>query len=48
MIKNVNGEIDIETFVHGAVCIAYSGRCMLSNHFTNRDANIGGCAQSCR
>ncbi|MDR2821563.1 MAG: U32 family peptidase [Mycoplasmataceae bacterium] len=48
LIKNVNHKIEIETFVHGAVCIAYSGRCMLSSNFCLRDANIGGCAQSCR
>ena len=41
-------DIEIETFVHGAMCISYSGRCVLSNHMTARDANRGGCAQSCR
>ncbi|SFG31400.1 peptidase U32 family protein [Sporolactobacillus nakayamae] len=41
-------DIEIEAFVHGAMCIAYSGRCTLSNHMVNRDANRGGCAQSCR
>ena len=41
-------DIEIETFIHGAMCIAYSGRCTLSNHMTGRDANRGGCAQSCR
>ncbi|WP_024984636.1 peptidase U32 family protein [Brevibacillus borstelensis] len=41
-------DIEIEAFVHGAMCISYSGRCVLSNHMTNRDANRGGCAQSCR
>ena len=40
--------VEIETFVHGAMCIAYSGRCLLSNYLTNRDANRGACAQSCR
>lgn len=40
--------IDIEVFVHGAMCSSYSGRCILSNYFTNRDANRGGCAQICR
>lgn len=40
--------IDIEYFIHGAMCIAYSGRCMLSNYFSRRDANRGGCSQSCR
>lgn len=41
-------DIEIEAFIHGAMCIAYSGRCTLSNHMVNRDANRGGCAQSCR
>ncbi len=40
--------IEIETFVHGAMCSSYSGRCVLSNYFTKRDANRGGCAQICR
>lgn len=43
-----NTTIDIEYFIHGAMCIAYSGRCMLSNYFSRRDANRGGCSQSCR
>ena len=37
-----------EVFIHGGMCISYSGRCVLSNHMTGRDANRGGCAQSCR
>lgn len=41
-------DVEIETFVHGAMCISYSGRCTLSNHMALRDANRGGCAQSCR
>ncbi len=41
-------DVEIETFVHGAMCISYSGRCTLSNHMTLRDANRGGCSQSCR
>ncbi|MET3321209.1 U32 family peptidase [Peribacillus butanolivorans] len=41
-------DIEIEAFVHGAMCIAYSGRCTLSNHMTARDSNRGGCCQSCR
>lgn len=41
-------DIEIEAFIHGAMCIAYSGRCMLSNHMTARDSNRGGCCQSCR
>lgn len=40
--------MEIETFVHGAMCIAYSGRCLLSNYFTGRDANMGECTHSCR
>lgn len=40
--------IDIEYFIHGAMCIHYSGRCMLSNYLSRRDANRGGCSQSCR
>ena len=41
-------DIEVETFIHGAMCIAYSGRCTLSNHMTARDSNRGGCCQSCR
>ena len=41
-------EVEIECFVHGAMCMAYSGRCLLSNYFTGRDANAGQCAQPCR
>ena len=41
-------EIEVECFLHGAMCSAYSGRCVLSNYFTNRDANRGACAQICR
>lgn len=40
--------VEIETFIHGAMCSSYSGKCVLSNYMTNRDANRGGCAQSCR
>lgn len=40
--------MDIEVFIHGAMCTCYSGRCALSNYVTNRDANRGGCAQVCR
>ena len=40
--------MEVECFVHGAMCSSYSGRCVLSNYFTNRDANRGGCAQICR
>lgn len=41
-------EIELEVFVHGSMCISYSGRCLLSNYATNRDANRGECAQPCR
>lgn len=41
-------DVELEMFVHGAMCISYSGRCLLSNYFTGRDANRGSCAQSCR
>ncbi len=41
-------EMEIETFVHGAMCISYSGRCLLSNYFTGRDANRGACTHPCR
>lgn len=43
-----NSKIDLEAFIHGGMCVSYSGRCMLSNNMTNRDANRGGCAHSCR
>lgn len=43
-----NSKVDIEAFIHGGMCVSYSGRCMLSNNMTNRDANRGGCAHSCR
>ena len=41
-------DVELELFVHGAMCISYSGRCLLSSYFTGRDANRGGCAQPCR
>lgn len=44
--KNVKSEIEV--FIHGGMCAGYSGRCALSNHLTNRDANRGGCAHTCR
>lgn len=48
-IKDAVGEeIEIETFVHGAMCISYSGRCLLSNYLTKRDSNKGACSQPCR
>ena len=40
--------LELEAFIHGSMCISYSGRCLLSQHFTNRDANRGRCAQPCR
>ncbi len=49
-IKDIVSKTDteIEVFIHGGMCVSYSGRCMLSNVMTNRDANRGGCAHSCR
>ncbi|MGL4687413.1 MAG: peptidase U32 family protein [Fusobacteriaceae bacterium] len=47
-IKSKVPDIEIEVFVHGAMCMAVSGRCLLSNHMIGRDANRGDCAQSCR
>lgn len=49
-IKDIidNLDVEIECFIHGAMCSNVSGRCVLSNYFTNRDANRGGCAQVCR
>ncbi len=41
-------DVEIEAFVHGSMCVSYSGRCMLSHHLTGRDANRGGCTQPCR
>ncbi len=41
-------DIELESFVHGAICVAYSGRCLLSNYFTHRDPNQGTCTHSCR
>lgn len=48
IVDNLKNEIELEYFIHGAVCISYSGRCMMSNNWSLRDANVGGCAQSCR
>ena len=45
---NIPREMEIETFIHGAMCISYSGRCLLSNYFTGRDANQGACTHPCR
>ena len=47
-IKKEVPDMEIECFIHGAMCASYSGRCVLSNYFTGRDANRGGCAQICR
>lgn len=46
--RNISEEMEIETFIHGAMCISYSGRCLLSNYFTGRDANQGACTHPCR
>lgn len=45
---NIPEEMEIESFIHGAMCISYSGRCLLSNYFTGRDANQGSCTHPCR
>jgi putative protease len=45
---NIPDDMEIETFIHGAMCISYSGRCLLSNYFTSRDANQGACTHPCR
>jgi len=46
--ENLPEDCEIEVFVHGAMCVSYSGRCLLSNYLTNRDSNKGECAQPCR
>lgn len=46
--KKIPEDMEIESFVHGAMCISYSGRCLLSNYFTGRDANKGACTHPCR
>ena len=46
--KKVDPRLEIETFGHGAMCVSYSGRCLLSNYMTRRDSNRGACAQPCR
>ncbi len=45
---NIPEDMEIESFIHGAMCISYSGRCLLSNYFTGRDANLGECTHPCR
>ena len=46
--RRVDPKLEIETFAHGAMCVSYSGRCLLSNYMTGRDSNRGACAQPCR
>lgn len=46
--EHIPEEMEIESFIHGAMCISYSGRCLLSNYFTGRDANKGACTHPCR
>lgn len=46
--NNIPDDLEMETFIHGAMCISYSGRCLLSNYFTGRDANQGACTHPCR
>ncbi len=46
--RNLPEEIELECFIHGSMCVSYSGRCLLSNHMVGRDANRGACAQPCR
>ena len=48
IIERFPDDLEIETFIHGAMCISYSGRCLLSNYFTGRDANKGACTHPCR
>src|SRR5699024_9709562 len=45
---HIPDDLEIESFIHGAMCISYSGRCLLSNYFTGRDANQGACTHPCR
>ena len=46
--KNISPELELEAFIHGSMCVSYSGRCLLSNYLIGRDANRGMCAQPCR
>lgn len=46
--EKIPSELELEAFVHGAMCVSYSGRCLLSNYMTGRDSNRGACAQPCR
>lgn len=47
-IKDYVGDVELEAFVHGAMCVSHSGRCLLSNYLTHRDGNRGACVQACR
>ena len=46
--EHISDDLEIESFIHGAMCISYSGRCLLSSYFTGRDANHGACTHPCR
>ena len=46
--EHIPADMEIEAFMHGAMCISYSGRCLLSSYFTGRDANQGACTHPCR
>ena len=46
--RNIDDDLELEVFIHGAMCISYSGRCLLSSYTTGRDSNRGNCAQTCR
>ena len=46
--KKIPEDLELEAFIHGAMCISYSGRCLLSNYMTGRDSNMGACAHPCR
>lgn len=46
--RNISPELELEAFIHGSMCIAYSGRCLMSDYFTGRSANVGACTQPCR
>ncbi len=46
--ENIPSELELEAFIHGAMCVSYSGRCLLSNFFSGRDSNRGNCSQPCR
>ena len=47
-IESTGGDVELECFVHGSMCVSYSGRCLLSNYYVSRDANKGACTQPCR